>query len=100
MKFGKFVILTATVIMLSGLAQAPAQANVLVNPGFEDPITFDGPPFVGFWEGFTGGGASASNAAVMPRSGVQHLLLQINNTSDTFTGAFQDVADLTAGEVV
>ncbi len=100
MKFGKLVILTAAVVLLAGLAQNPAQANVLGNPGFEDPITYDGPPFVGSWEGFTGGGASASNASVMPNTGAQHLLLQINNTPATFTGAFQDASGLTAGDDV
>jgi hypothetical protein len=100
MKFGKLVILTAAVVLLAGLAQTPAQANVLGNPGFEDPITYDGPPFAGSWEGFTGGGASASNASVMPRSGAQHLLLQINDTPNTFTGVFQDALNLTAGEIV
>jgi len=100
MKFAKLVILTAAVVLLAGLAQTPAQANVLGNPGFEDPITYDGPPFVGFWEGFTGGGAGASNASVMPNSGAQHLLLQINNTPNTFTGVFQDAPNLSAGEDV
>lgn len=73
--------------------------NLLANPGFEDPITFDGPPFVGFWEGFNGPGvSSAANGTVMPRSGAQHLLLNIENTQNTFAGAFQDVEGLVPGQ--
>src|SRR5688572_18103566 len=72
-------------------------ANLLVDGGFENPITQDGPPSVGLWEGFNGGGASAVNSATMPRTGAQSLGLSINNTVNTFAGAFQDVAGLTAG---
>ena len=72
-------------------------ANLLVDGGFENPITQDGPPFVGLWEGFNGGGAAAFNSATMPRTGAQSLGLSISNTVNTFAGAFQDVAGLTAG---
>lgn len=81
------------------VAPIPAQANLLVNPGFEDPITFDGAPFVGFWEGFSGGpGSAAANGTVQPRTGLQHLDLLIDNTNNTFAGAFQDVAGLVPGD--
>lgn len=66
-------------------------ANLFANPGFEDPVTYDGPPFVGSWEAFQGGGATSANSAVMPRSGAQSLQLDINNATNTFAGAFQDV---------
>src|SRR5262245_63204778 len=72
-------------------------ANLLVNPGFEDPITYDGAPFVGFWEGFSGTGASAYNTALQPHSGSLSLGLTITNMANTFAGAFQDVPGLTAG---
>ncbi|HEX5222889.1 MAG TPA: PEP-CTERM sorting domain-containing protein [Verrucomicrobiae bacterium] len=72
-------------------------ANLLVDGGFENPITQDGPPFVGLWEGFNGGGAAAFNTATMPRTGAQSLGLSINNTINTFAGAFQDVVGLTPG---
>ena len=76
----------------------PSQAAILFNPGFEEPITYDGPPFVGSWEGFSGGaGAAAFNSTAMPRSGAQHLTLLITNTDNTFAGAFQDVP-VTGGE--
>lgn len=80
------------------LASSQASAiNLLVNSGFEDPITYDGPPFVGSWEGFAGGGAFAINFRDNPRSGSQSLLLVIDNTSNTFAGAFQDVLGVTSG---
>lgn len=80
------------------LTATTAQANLLTNPGFEDPVTADGPPFVGFWEAFNGGGAASFNSTVMPLSGLQHLELQINNTPNTFAGAFQDIPGLIAGQ--
>ena len=85
------------VIVLSG-SNASAQ-NLLANPSFEDPITFDGEPFVGFWEGFSGGGpnASASNSTVSPRTGTMNLDLTINNQDASFAGVFQEVPGLTAG---
>ena len=64
--------------------------NLLVNSSFEAPITSDGAPFIGFWEGFAGGGATAANSSLNPRTGTQSLGLSINNTPNTFAGAFQD----------
>ncbi len=85
-------------LVLLALSISPVTANLLVNTGFEDPITADGPPFVGFWEGFSGGaGSSSGNSALMPRSGAQSLGLSIDNTVNTFAGAFQDVPNLTSG---
>lgn len=67
-------------------------AQILFDPGFEQPITSDGAPFVGAWEGFSGGGtASAGNSTLMPRNGAQHLNLSIT-ANNSFAGAFQDVA--------
>jgi hypothetical protein len=80
------------------LASVQASADLLANAGFEDPITFDGPPFVGSWEGFSGGGgASAANSPLSPRTGLQALGLSISNTPNTFAGAFQDVLGVTSG---
>ena len=80
------------------LASAQASANLLVDGGFESPITYDGPPFVGSWEGFNGGGgASASNSTVQPRTGTQHLDLSISSTDNTFAGVAQEVAGLSPG---
>lgn len=90
------IALGAVVFMIAG-SRTLAQ-NLLVNPSFEDPITMDGPPFVGFWEGFSGGaGASAANSTVTPRTGAQSLELMIAGVDNTFTGAFQDVTGLTPG---
>ena len=73
-------------------------ANLIINSGFEDPITYDGPPFVGSWEGFNGGaGSSAANSTLFPLSGLQSLQLSIVNTPNTFAGAFQDIAGLVPG---
>jgi hypothetical protein len=91
------VLAAAAVLMLSG-TQVVAQ-NLLVNPGFEDPITTDGPPFVGFWEGFQGSGAFALRDTVMPRSGEGHLAL-VTQADQTFAGAFQDVEGLVPGQLM
>lgn len=82
---------------ITALAAIPISAQ-LSNPGFEEPLTSDGPPFVGFWEAFNGGaGSEAINGTTNPRSGTQHLALSITNTDNTFAGVFQDVPNLTPG---
>jgi len=78
------------------VANGYAAANQFANPGFEDPITSDGPPFVGSWEGFAGPGATSANSAVMPRSGAGHVDLSIGQLN-SFAGVFQDVPVI-AGE--
>jgi hypothetical protein len=88
----------AAALVAATAPQASAQ-NLLVNPGFEDPITSDGPPFVGFWEGFQGSNATASRDTVMPRNGAGHLSLNITG-DQTFAGAFQDVEGLSAGQLM
>lgn len=66
--------------------------NLLSNPGFEDPITFDGMPYIGSWEGFRSEfGTEVANSFVNPRSGAQHLELRINNRDNVDAGVFQDV---------
>lgn len=91
MSFCAAAVLTATT----------AHANLLTDPSFEGALTFDGPPFVGSWEGFNAGGAStAINGVTSPRSGAQTLELQIAGAANLFAGAFQDVAGLTAGDNV
>ena len=89
--------LALTAFFLLSLTASPFAANLLVNGGFENPITYDGPPFVGSWEGFNGGGASAANSTLLPRTGAQSLQLSIFNTVNTFAGAFQDVPGLVSG---
>ena len=80
------------------LASNASAQNLLANPGFEDPITMDGPPFVGFWEGFSGNAAAtASNSTASPRTGTMNLDLTITNTDTTFAGVFQDVPNLVPG---
>jgi len=90
---------TAAVVAILALNSSVASAQ-FVNPGFEDPITFDGPPFVGSWEGFSGAGAFSVNGNQSPRSGALHARLGIDNSVNTFAGVFQDVAGLTPGASV
>ena len=87
------------VLCALALSATDVHANLLSNPGFEDPVTSDGPPFVGFWEAFSGSVDSASfNSAVDPLSGAQHLELLIDGRVNCFAGVFQDVAGLSAGQ--
>ena len=96
-------IFASTALLVLSLATSLATAqNLLVNPGFEDPITFDGAPFVGSWEGFQGGDApvtaAASTSTDSPRTGAQSLKLVICGSINNFAGAFQDVAALPGDE--
>jgi hypothetical protein len=87
------------VLACVAMSVSQAAANLLVNPGFEDPITSDGAPFVGFWEAFQGGSASSTRDTVMPRNGAGHLAVGITGDS-TFAGAFQDVEGLIPGQLM
>ncbi|MEO0715613.1 MAG: hypothetical protein AAFY58_01335 [Planctomycetota bacterium] len=88
----------AVIAAVAGAALATAaNANLFVNAGFEDPITADGPPFVGSWEAFSGGGSAAAfNGTASPLSGAQHAEIQILGDDNNFAGMFQDVV-VTAG---
>jgi len=90
MKLPKFHALTALVFL--SLAASSDAAELVVNGGFENPVTSDGAPFVGFWEAFNGGaGSSAANSTTLPRTGTQSLNVSIINANDTFAGVFQDI---------
>jgi hypothetical protein len=95
----RWTIRAACALLVAFFVTSNASAqNLLANPSFEEPITMDGPPFVGFWEGFSGNAAAtASNSTASPRTGAQNLDLTITNVNDTFAGAFQDVEGLVAG---
>jgi MYXO-CTERM domain-containing protein len=87
--------------MAIGLTSARATAELLANPSFEDPITYEGTEFIGSWEGFSGGaGASAVQATTAPRTGAHNLTLNIDNVNNSFTGVFQDVPNLTPGQEI
>ena len=92
MKSIRFHLLTAVFLSL-----AASVVGQVANPSFENPITFDGAPFVGSWEGFNGGGATAANSTLFPRTGLQSLALSITATPNTFAGAFQDMPGLASG---
>lgn len=90
--------LTLTTLVLLAITASPVSANLVANSSFEAPITYDGAPFVGSWEGFNGGaGSSSANSLLNPRTGSQSLQLGITNTINTFAGAFQDIPALTPG---
>lgn len=75
-------------------------ANLFINDSFEDPLTSDGAPFVGFWETFSGSAAaSATASADLPRTGALSLLVEIMGEANTFAGVFQDVEGLNPGDV-
>lgn len=94
------------VVLSAATLSASAGVNLLANAGFEDPISGDGPPFVGSWETFSAdanqdtGADIARNSTAMPRSGAQSLELIIDNTANVFAGLFQDVDGLSGGQEV
>jgi hypothetical protein len=88
MKCWSYLVASAMAAVSVGAAQA--SPNLLANPSFEDPITHDGPPFVGSWEGFSNTGAAAVNGSSMPRTGTMEADLSITGPSE-FAGVFQDV---------
>ncbi|MDZ4655973.1 MAG: PEP-CTERM sorting domain-containing protein [Bythopirellula sp.] len=91
MKCVKFSLFAAMALAISAYGSQVSAQNLLVNPGFEDPVTSDGPPFFGSWEAFSNGGPNIStNGTVMPRSGLQELNLTLVDPN-SFAGAFQDV---------
>ncbi len=91
LKFSLVAVAMASIALSSSLASA----NSLTDPGFEDPAkyTFDGAPFIGFWEGFAGSAlASSSHSTVMPNNGTGHSDLSILGDDNSFAGVFQDIA--------
>ncbi len=92
---GGFVVCAVGILFL---AVTDARANLLVNPGFEDPVTSDGAPFVGSWEAFIAPGSAAFNSSTDPLSGLQHLELVIPGTADLYAGVFQDVEGMASGQ--
>ena len=96
----KYFTFSATIALaMLSLSISRAAANALANPGFEDPVTMDGAPFVGFWEAFISapGDASSSNDSAMPRTGTAHLNLSIFGANNAFAGVFQDVPGVMPG---
>jgi hypothetical protein len=75
----------------SGIQSCPSPHPVDSKPRISHISSFyhrPGPPFVGSWEGFNGGGATAANTTTLPRTGAQALTLSITSTLNTFAGAF------------
>jgi hypothetical protein len=88
-------------LAMVALAASHSSAQLLTDGSFELPITHDGPPFVGSWEGFSGnfggGSASSENSTIMPHTGAGHVALNLTSAS-AFAGVFQDVPGLSAGD--
>ncbi|QDV74002.1 hypothetical protein [Botrimarina mediterranea] len=87
--------------ILSAVGLSAHAANLLVDPGFEDPasLTFDGAPFVGTWEGFNNGGANTTAlSGTNPRTGASSLDLFLGDANG-FAGAFQEVPAFEGAEV-
>lgn len=95
--------LSMVAIALTIWTGTQAVANEFADPSFESPITTDGPPFVGSWEGFSGnfggGSSSATNSTAAPRTGAGNVDLIITSASG-FAGVFQDIPGLTPGTPV
>jgi hypothetical protein len=90
----KTCALFALAMML--LATARAAAN-FADPSFENPITSDGPPFVGLWEGFASAGTgAAANTSTTPRTGAMAVNLSLT-AGNAFAGVFQDIPNLVPG---
>ena len=91
---------TKLFVFLSLICVVSLQANLLTDPSLEDPLTFDGPPFVGSWEGFSAGAPSiAESSSDNPRTGGQGVKLTIG-ASNHFAGFFQDVPVLPGEDYV
>ncbi len=91
MKCLKFNLVAAALAAIAFSGSLASAQNLLVDPSFEGTLTFDGPPFVGTWEGFNNGGPNTSAFTTnMPRTGNQSLELNLGDPNG-FAGAFQDV---------
>lgn len=98
----KHLVTCGLAALLSFVGLSAQATNQLTDPGFEDPLlyTFDGPPFVGFWEGFSAGGAASSgHDTTFPLNGTGHSTLSILGDDNSFTGVFQDIPVLAGGQV-
>ncbi len=90
-----------TAIASLAIATSASSANLLVNGSFEAPLTFDGAPFVGFWEGFSSGGtATATTDTNQPRTGASNGTLSILGADNAFAGIFQDVSVTPGTQVI
>lgn len=97
MKCVKFTLVAAMALAISAYGSLVSAQNLIVNRGFEDPVTSDGPPFFGSWEAFSNGGPNIStNGSAMPKRGQFELNLTLADPN-SFAGAFQD-ALITGGQ--
>lgn len=92
---------TLAAVVLTAVTSSAFGLNLLADPSFEAPLTYDGAPFVGSWEGFlSGADAFSETTTSVPRTGAQSLELQIFGVANQFAGVFQDVPNLLPGELI
>ncbi|MDJ0928673.1 MAG: hypothetical protein QNJ73_13635 [Gammaproteobacteria bacterium] len=103
-------LITLTLVLTGATASATTMLgeNLLIDPGFEGPLTFE-PPFEGRWVGFScppefncgtaepGVDFGVFSSPNNPRNGEQSLELGIYDYSGLFVGVFQEVTGLHAG---
>lgn len=99
-----FGISAAATLGLAMVYTTPVSANLLTNAGFETAPMVDDGSGVGKWAPFGGAGIGLPTLSEIqsldPRSGNNHLTLQLDNIPNSFAGVFQDVGGLSAGESV
>lgn len=94
-------MLIKSTLVLSLLAFAmPASnaVNVLTDPSFEGSLN-SGPAVSGIWNAFGGAPAVSEYNTNNPRTGAQHLHLDMDTNPFVFTGVYQDV-NVMAGDQV
>ena len=74
------------------LASTQALANVLNNPGFEDPTVDMGSALDTWFRFNSGGGGNSSESTVSPRSGTRHIDLGVVGVNH-FAGVFQRLGE-------
>jgi hypothetical protein len=94
MTLNKGMLAALAIAAIANTGTQVSAQNLLVDPSFEGTITYDGPPFIGFWEGFSSSPGVTSGAGFgtgAARTGSQQTTLFIDNASNQFAGVFQDV---------
>lgn len=97
----KAINLFLTMLVLT-LGSSVASANLLNNPGFESPISYDFADTT-IWQGFSadsGVNSFVFNSMAFPNSGGQSLEFGIAGVPNLFAGVLQDVGGLSAGQQV
>jgi len=102
-QFMAYKWLIAAVIFICSIQHT--QANLITDPGFEDTLRTGGGLNVGeytVWEVFNSDTALTSGELVSTnqRTGAQALGLSIPSAANNFVGVFQDIVNVSAGQLV